>query len=89
MNLKPKRSRPAGDLSARISGIPCLIEVTHYFTQKPLGPSCDSDYDCYGYTEIEFDVLDRNGRPAPWLAKKMTADDKAEIELAIERANHA
>jgi len=76
-------------LESRVAGIPCLINVTRYFKQKALGPSADSDYDCYGYTEIEFDVLDRNGLPAPWLAKKMTADDKAEIELAIERANHA
>ena len=89
MNVKRKIKRPAGDLDARISGIPCRIEVTYFFKQEPLGPSCDSDWDCYGYTNIEFDVLDRNGRPAPWLAKKMTADEKADIETAIEKANHA
>lgn len=33
------------------------VEVTYYFVQKPLGPSADSDYDCYGYTELEYDIV--------------------------------
>lgn len=33
------------------------IEVTYYFVQKPLGRNADSDVDCYGYTEIEFDIV--------------------------------
>jgi hypothetical protein len=70
-------------IETRIAGIPCLIEPTSVFVQKPLGPMCDSDYDCYGYAEIEFDVLDRNGRPAPWLEKKLTPADIDRIETLI------
>jgi hypothetical protein len=33
------------------------IEVTYYFVQKPLGRNADSDADCYGYTDIEFDIV--------------------------------
>lgn len=64
----------------RIQGIPCIVEMTSCFVQKPLGPQCDSDLDCYGYSEVEFDVLDRNGRPAPWLERKMSDSERSEIE---------
>lgn len=70
-------------LSATISGIPCLIRPTHVFVQKPLGPSADSDLDCDGYCEIEFDVLDRKGYRAAWLEKKMTQADVEAIENLI------
>lgn len=71
-----------------MAGIPCLIKVTHYFKQKPMGPSADSDWDCYGYTEVEFEVCDRRGRPAPWLERKLTLEDKNRIEIEIEEANN-
>ena len=70
-------------IEARIQGIPCLIDVTHFFEQKPLGRYCDSCDDCYGYTEIEYDVCDRRGRKAPWLERKMQDEDYDEIERLI------
>lgn len=76
------------NMVTRIAGIPCEIEVTHWFVQKPLGPRCDSDWDAMGYTECEFNVLDRYGDPAPWLERKMTEDDRSRIitELGEYRA---
>jgi hypothetical protein len=71
----------------RISGIPCEVRVTHFFHQPPMGPSADSDWDCYGYTEIEFDVYDSTGYPAMWLEKKMTDDDIDRIKREIEVAH--
>lgn len=70
-------------METRIAGIPCKVRVTHCFVQKPLGTRCDSDLDCYGYTDIEFAVLDRKGYPAPWLEKKMSDDDRVRIEELI------
>lgn len=32
------------------------ITVTDYHHQPAQGPSADSDWDCYGYEEVEFDV---------------------------------
>ena len=80
-----KRYRPSlPGFASTINGIPCLIEVTYFFRQKPLGPRCDSDYDCYGYTECEYNVLDRKGYPAKWLEKLMTDADKARIDCEID-----
>lgn len=69
----------------KIAGIPCQIQVDHYFVQKPLGPTADSDWDCYGYTDLDFTVLDRKGYPAPWLERKLTAEDRQEIEQLTEK----
>ena len=63
------------------------MEVTYFHVQKPLGPNCDSDWDCYGYTEIEFNVLDRKGYKAAWLERKMTQEDRERIELEIVEAH--
>lgn len=73
-------------LDSRVAGIPCKISVTSFFVQRPMGRSADSDMDCYGYTEIEFDVLDTRGRPAPWLERKLNSDDKNAIEQEIIEA---
>lgn len=70
-------------MQTHISGIPCQIEVIHFLKQKPLGPRCDSDWDALGYVEIEFNVLDRRGYPAPWLERKMTDADIQRIESEI------
>lgn len=70
-------------MQTRIAGIPCQIEVTHFFIQKPLGPQADSDWDCYGYTNIDFNVRDRKGYLAPWLEKKMTQEDIDRIEQEL------
>lgn len=32
------------------------IEVTHFHHQKPLGVRADNPDDCYGYTEVEFEI---------------------------------
>ena len=73
-------------IETRISGIPCTVTLDRMFVQKPLGRNCDSDWDCYGYTEIEFTVRDRRGRLAPWLERKMTNKDQSRIENELEIA---
>ena len=64
------------EIETRVAGIPCIARVTHYFRQAPHrggAHTCDSDLDYYGYTECEFDILDRRGRPPPgWSARQPT-----------------
>jgi hypothetical protein len=75
-------------VSTRIQGVPCQVHVTHFSHQKPLGYWADNDVDCYGYTEVEYEVLDRRGRRADWLAKKITDVDEARILKDIEAARY-
>lgn len=76
----------------RIAGIPCQIGVTYFHYQPPWRGSaqtCDSDWDYYGYTELEYDVLDRRGRPAAWLEKKIDDEIRTEIQLeALQLLGH-
>lgn len=71
-------------LETRVCGIPCLVDYTvsgHYEPAKVWGPP----EHCYEaqYPEVDFQVLDRRGRPAPWLEKKMSLADRNEIENEI------
>lgn len=80
-------SRYIAEIEHRVAGIPCLIGVTHYESVRgSYSYNAPSDYDYYGYTESEWEILDRRGRPAPWLARKATAEDNASIEEAISNA---
>ena len=73
-------------INHRLAGIPCQIGVIEFHVTKPWkgsAASCPSDADWYGYTDIDFEVCDRRGRPAPWLEKKLNDDNCADIEAAI------
>ena len=61
---------------SRVAGIPCQIQVDYYqggYAARTWGDPSD----CYPGEdeEFEFTVLDRRGRPAPWLERKLTDDD--------------
>ena len=72
------------EIDARIAGIPCKVGVTHFLAQKgSFSYHAASDYDYHGFTEIEYDVLDRKGYKAKWLESKITQDDESEIESII------
>lgn len=79
------RARPrfVASFDATVAGIPCGIRIDEVNIQKPLGPSADSDWDCYGFQEIHFTVLDSHGYEAPWLQKKITPADTLRIESKI------
>lgn len=46
-----------GEFTVFLRGHAIDVKVTRAFVQKPLGRIADSDDDCYGYSELEFDVL--------------------------------
>lgn len=67
-----------------VAGIPCQIQVDHI---EPYVPA----YRC-GHPdnwapeeggEVEFTVLDRRGREAPWLAAKLTLQESSRIKQEI------
>ena len=69
---------------ARVAGIPCLIGVSSWDDYVPgnaYGPpeACYEDDGGAG----EWCVLDRRGRPAPWLERKMTSRDEEAVAEAL------
>lgn len=70
-------------VESSIAGIPCLIGIKSYFSKKPDFFSKDSDVDYYGYTDMDYDILDRKGYRAAWLEKKATEKDIDKIEQDV------
>lgn len=70
-------------IEGNVKGIPCKFNVTTYNCVNPdFGADNPADY--YGYTEIEFDVLDLRGRPAPWLKRKLDDNENERITMFLE-----
>jgi len=71
-------------IESYVAGIPCIIGVVDYTCVKgSYNYHAASDWDYHGYTESEWEVCDRKGRPAPWLARKLTSEIEREIEREI------
>ena len=72
------------EIDYRIDGIPCLIGVIDFISVEGSGRyDAPSDVDYYGYTECDFDILDRKGYRARWLERKIDKDITADIERTI------
>jgi hypothetical protein len=72
------------EIESTVAGIPCLIGVTEFNSVRgSYSYHADSDMDYYGYTESEWVVLDRRGRPAAWLERKLTDAERSRIEQEV------
>lgn len=71
-------------IETTISGIPCIVKVLHYSRQEgSFSYNAPSDVDYYGYTDMEYEICDSRGRPAPWLEKKLTDKERNRLEEEI------
>lgn len=66
------------EISTTIGGIPCIARVTFYAEGSPA-----THWDPAEPEHVEFEILDRNGNPAAWLAAKATDADHARITTEI------
>ena len=77
-------------LPARVVGIPCLVRAT--FSPDTSRLSGHPDLWHHEPSELDWELLDRRGRRALWLERKMLAHDRAALEHHIKRhlrtANH-
>jgi len=82
--MPPARRSLRGDFNSHVCGIPCRIDIGYC---EPFTPGRFTSIPEHCYPDegggIEFDVLDRNGRAAPWLERKLTPTDTARIEAEI------
>jgi hypothetical protein len=72
------------EFESRVCGIPCIIRVKYwevYFPAQVSGPP----ERCYPEEggEGDWEILDRRGRPAPWLERKMTPNDHDRLDREI------
>ena len=72
------------EISTTVAGIPCIARVTAHYKGWPA-----TRFDPAEDEEVEFEILDRNGNPAAWLARKVTDEDCARIERELLAAINA
>jgi len=67
-----------------VCGIPAIADVVHYRPGDP-GYIDGPPELCYPPepTELEWRLLDRRGRPAPWLERKLTERERERIEREL------
>ena len=64
----------------KVQGIPCTVRVDYVCVVKgSYSYHAASDHDYSGYTDFEYTICDRRGRPAPWLERKATKADHDHI----------
>lgn len=79
----------------RVHGIPCQCKVVQYYPALPMRitGSGFGDADPPEPKEIQIQLLDRKGREAPWLERKLKDEDiqrlheEAEAAWLAERAD--
>lgn len=80
----PNLNKYEAVIEHRVHGIPCLIAVIDYTSVRgSYNYNAPSDLDYYGFTECDWELLDRKGYKANWLAKKLTDNDQDTINDAI------
>ena len=65
------------EFESNVCGIPCIIRVTNYDHYQPAFIS-----NCYPAEggRGDWEVLDRSGRPAPWLERKLNDRERSRID---------
>lgn len=80
----PRPNNFIAEIEHTVCGIPCLIGVSSYSRVRgSYSYNAPSDCDYYGYTDCDWELLDRKGYRANWLAKKITSRDEDSINQAI------
>jgi hypothetical protein len=72
------------EFESRVCGIPCIIRVTDWEAYIPAQTSGPPER-CYPSEggESNWEILDRKGRPAAWLERKLTGDDRERIDTEV------
>lgn len=74
------------EIEHRVAGIPCIIGVTYFDSvDGSYNYHAASDVDYYGYTESEWEILDRKGYRAKWLERKLDDNENSDVEEAIAK----
>jgi hypothetical protein len=72
------------DIDVRVCGIPAIARVLHYRPYEPAYRRGHPDnWEPASPPEIDFEILDRRGRPAPWLDRKLNNEARARLERGL------
>lgn len=69
------------EFETTIDGIPCIVRYSISGMEMPATREEPPEYE-----DLEYQILDRKGYPAPWLESKMTSSD--ELRISDECFDH-
>jgi hypothetical protein len=72
-------------IACKVSGIPCQAELISYAPFRDGRRGHIDNWLPDDPAEVEFQILDRKGRYAEWLERKMTEEERWKIEEALEK----
>lgn len=70
-------------MNTRVCGIPAMIEITSFSPYRCNKRGHIDHWLPDELPEIEWHILDRNGRPAGWLERKLSPADRRRIEADL------
>ena len=78
------RPSPDHEFETRVCGIPCIVRIVHWepFTPAHVNGPPEDCYPAEGGS-AEWELLDRHGRRALWLERKMSPKDRSRLEDLI------
>ena len=59
-------------------GLPCIAHVTNYLPYTPA-----TWWEPADGPEVEFELRDLRGRPAPWIEKRLKEKEREELEIDL------
>jgi len=75
------------ELTVFLRGNAIDVKIKHVFVQAPMGTRADSDADCYGYSELDYDVVavfdDEDQQLSKEAAEQYADDNQEEINDMI------
>jgi hypothetical protein len=67
-----------------VAGIPCIVRVLDWEPYRKAVLRLDPNDCCAAEGGVgEWEILDLDGRAAPWLEKKLTTEERSRIEQAV------
>lgn len=70
-------------MNTRVCGIPAMIEITSFAPYRCCKRGHIDNWLPDELPEIEWHILDRRGRPAAWLERKLSPADRRRIEADL------
>jgi len=83
--MKPVQIEYTLDISKLEEPLDVILSVNYFHESKPNRSSRDSDWDYYGYVEIDYDII-VDGKVSRELWDMLTSREDEDIKIAIHEA---
>lgn len=73
------------EIPYNLDGIPCILGVLYFLDVAGDYSTWESDWDYYGYTEAEYDILDTDGNLNVKMTENLQDNQNLEIKEYLKK----